>query len=432
MTAQLLPFQQEAAAFLLARTRAILADHPAGVGKSYPAIQAALTLPPPRIIVCPVFLIPQWRWYLAEEFGQEKVAYFSYGDLAVEGHDAKNAEWLIAGFHAFSQRDRATKELKHHDTLCRHWEVMIVDEAHRLGRQAGWTKEVRRLKAGRLWMLTSTPYRTNAGDVWPLLNICDRKKFPSYWRFVDDVCLVQTNPWRKNIIGVKNPDLLHKMLEPYMLAREFEIPCEVTGSVVPVYLPAEVLRAHNILRRDYSIEFEGKQISFASAGAAIAGLRKFTARDPRKLNTLHTILGEHKDEHIIVFTWYRESAEIVHESLINRPGAAVLVHGGVKAEDRIAEVEFCKKQNCSILTATIESMKEGLNLQHVSVVIFYEHHWVPSTNDQAAARSIRRGQDKHVKVYSLFAAKTIDERVLKIARTRDELVRSQLLREFFA
>jgi SNF2 family DNA or RNA helicase len=58
----------------------------------------------------------------------------------------------------------------------------------------------------------------------------------------------------------------------------------------------------------------------------------------------------------------------------------------------------------------------GLNLQHLTRVIFYTQHWNPAVMDQALARSYRYGQTKDVTVHHLvYGTKellNIDKRML--------------------
>ncbi|KAG0143901.1 hypothetical protein CROQUDRAFT_716945 [Cronartium quercuum f. sp. fusiforme G11] len=60
----------------------------------------------------------------------------------------------------------------------------------------------------------------------------------------------------------------------------------------------------------------------------------------------------------------------------------------------------------------------GINLTAADTVIFYDCDWNPSNDQQAMDRAHRLGQKRQVTVYRLITSGTIDERILKLARTK--------------
>jgi len=60
----------------------------------------------------------------------------------------------------------------------------------------------------------------------------------------------------------------------------------------------------------------------------------------------------------------------------------------------------------------------GLNLTGADTVIFLEHDWNPHVDLQAMDRAHRIGQTKTVNVYRLVAAGTIEEKIMKIQRSK--------------
>ena len=68
----------------------------------------------------------------------------------------------------------------------------------------------------------------------------------------------------------------------------------------------------------------------------------------------------------------------------------------------------------------------GLNLTAADYVILLDPWWNPATEDQAADRAHRIGQDKNVTVCRLVCADTIEQRVLELHAQKRELVDSVL------
>ncbi len=54
-------------------------------------------------------------------------------------------------------------------------------------------------------------------------------------------------------------------------------------------------------------------------------------------------------------------------------------------------------------------------------MIFYDHDWNPSNDQQAMDRAHRLGQTKQVTVYRLITKGTIDERIVRLARNKKEV-----------
>jgi SNF2 family DNA or RNA helicase len=59
------------------------------------------------------------------------------------------------------------------------WKYLIIDEAHRLkNRQSRIATELKQFKYDQLLLLTGTPIQNNTEELWTLLNLLDRDKFP--------------------------------------------------------------------------------------------------------------------------------------------------------------------------------------------------------------------------------------------------------------
>jgi hypothetical protein len=63
----------------------------------------------------------------------------------------------------------------------------------------------------------------------------------------------------------------------------------------------------------------------------------------------------------------------------------------------------------------------GVNLTGADTVIFYDNDWNPTMDAQATDRAHRIGQTKVVSVYRLITADTIEERVLKRAKQKQNV-----------
>ena len=152
--------------------------------------------------------------------------------------------------------------------------------------------------------------------------------------------------------------------------------------------------------------------AIASAAAAAA------AQEP-KLSAIRRLL-KRIDEPLIVFTEYRDTLAHVARTI---PEPAAILHGGLSRPDRAAALDAFATGRRRVLLAT-DAAGEGLNLHHVCrVVINLELPWNPMRLEQRIGRVDRIGQRRTVHVFHLIASGTGEERLL--AELRDRIRQAQ-------
>ena len=163
--------------------------------------------------------------------------------------------------------------------------------------------------------------------------------------------------------------------------------------------------------------------------------RKGDIENP-KLNALRVIirkeLAENKDSRIIVFTHFRETAQLVANALNEVPGvrAARFVGQASKGEDKglrqkeqVEMVEKFKKGEYNVLVATSVA-EEGLDIPATDMVIFYEP--VPS-EIRSIQRRGRTGRARIGKVVILTIKGTRDIAYLWSSRNKEKKMKNELL-----
>ena len=145
-------------------------------------------------------------------------------------------------------------------------------------------------------------------------------------------------------------------------------------------------------------------------------------KKPRKPKRLLEICDEAKlnGRKVLIFTYFREVIEKVQNLLGDR--CLTPITGQVKATDRqkiVDELEASSAGTC--LIAQVLAGGVGLNIQSASVVIFCEPQLKPSMETQAIARSYRMGQTETVFVHRLLSDETVDERIMDILKTKQDI-----------
>lgn len=96
------------------------------------------------------------------------------------------------------------------------WEVMVLDEAHRLkNHDSKLTTALRTQFAySSTVLLTGTPLQNNTDELWALLHFVDRVEFEDRQEFADQF---------GSLVTTTQLDALHNRLKPYLLRREKHI-----------------------------------------------------------------------------------------------------------------------------------------------------------------------------------------------------------------
>ncbi len=112
---------------------------------------------------------------------------------------------------------------------------------------------------------------------------------------------------------------------------------------------------------------------------------------------------------LIVFTEHRDTLNDLERrirTLLGRPEAVVVIHGGMGREERKkAEAAFLHDPEVQILVAT-DAAGEGVNLQRAHLMVNYDLPWNPNRIEQRFGRIHRIGQTEVCHLWNLVAEET--------------------------
>lgn len=468
-------YQETSCSFLLnASGVAGLFDSP-GVGKTAPTIVAAwkrhVETQLPVLITCPAYLVENWAWEISRFAPSYATVTLVNGNGPAARRAALQADtaFVIQSYANWSAKVPARKpkakaqytsddlaslaaydaaqpvepvgpkpgSYQYPELHTRQWAVAVFDEGHRLrGRNSQCTKHVQELRRARsvnaatpIWVLTGTPVLNNPGDLFPLLNLWDKKRFSSYWNFVGEFCKVVKTPWATEVGQLRKgmEDEFQELIGSFALRRTLaDVPSlsdlEHVEKDYFVRLPASVNKTINKAREEYVLEHEDlEKDEFVNGGGALySRLRMLATLPPTsekpKVDFVRDFLEDAVGP-VVVYCWYKDSARGVSEGLTKTKRPVTLITGDVPTSRRSEMVDKWKEQENGILVATISSLKEGISLIHAQDVIFLEHSELPADQDQCIARLKRRGQTELVRVHHVWARNTPD---MAIKRHLDE------------
>jgi SNF2 family DNA or RNA helicase len=440
MALQLDPYQEVSRDFLLHKEFAGLFDSP-GVGKTAPTIVASYEkvreTGNPCLVTAPAYLLPNWA-YEIERFAPGSRVVLANGSgptlrKSALGHP--DVDFVLTSYNNWSAKTKSG-DWTYPELHSRPWGAIVFDEGHKLrGRSSQCTKHVYGLRAANgpnirtpLWVLTGTPIVNNPGDLFPLLHLWKRSTYRSYWKFVQEWCVVTETPWATEVGQLRKglDEEWQDLIGRFSLRRTLsDVPklasLEELHRDYFVDMPPSVKKTIRQAKKEYIIEHPDlEQAEFVSGGGALySKLRMLSTTPPTvskpKIDFVREFLEFH-DGPLVVYCWYKASARGVAESLSGkRP--VTLITGDIPTDKRAELVDKWKTQPSGVLVATISSLKEGISLIHASNVVFIEHSELPADQEQCVARLKRRGQTELVQVHHVWARATPD---IPIKRALDD------------
>lgn len=347
----------------------------------------------------------------------------------------------------------------------RHWDAIIVDEAHYIkGRKTSWTKTTQLLAARtpEVLLMTGTPMPNWAHELFTLLQALwpeetsPGKKFGSYWRWVYDwfdVTPSRHNPQARVIGMLKACRAECATLPPTRPCEHYQIFVRVnlgdhfrrmlrdecldlppfTRQEVETPMSPTQRKIYRDLRKNWFAQLgDGTEVLAWNNGALHVALDRVTTSEwclnpvgPAKGGKFEMLRFdlENRSRPTLVFAHYRTTVEGC-ASVAQQLGAKVgMIHGGVASATRSQVIEDFKAGRLDVLVGSLETLAEGLTLTVADMAIFVEASYKPSRNEQATYRIHRMGQTRPVTIRDYVTPATVDakKRVLLATKTDHQI-----------
>jgi SNF2 family DNA or RNA helicase len=327
------------------------------------------------------------------------------------------------------------------------WQLMVVDEAHRLKNRNSKLSNILHTKFTyeNMLLLTGTPLQNNVEELWVLLNFLDGKKFASKENFLESF---------GELTDSAQVERLHSELKPFLLRRMKE---DVEKSLAPkeeTIIEVEL----TVLQKQYYRAIYEKNTEFLSRGGrkgdtpslmnVLMELRKCCnhpflvkgveerevkrlakqAAVPKeeiqrqireslvdtsgKLVLLDKLLPRLKEtgHRVLIFSQFKIMLDILQDYLALRRYNCERIDGNITGNERQTAIDrYCREgSNSFIMLLSTRAGGVGINLTAADTVIIYDSDWNPQNDLQAQARCHRIGQKKSVKIYRLLTSKTYE------------------------
>lgn len=388
----------------------IIADE-MGLGKTIQVICLLLeshqSLGGPSLVVSPATLLENWRREI-HRFGPALTV------CVHRGSSRTGFPGELAGCDVVvSSYETAVADV----SLLRNvaWDLVVIDEAQAIKNpDAKRTRRLKTIPRRCAVAMTGTPVENRLTDLWSIADFA----VPS---LLGDLADFE----RRHPDTLDGATTLEPVLTPIILRRMVaEVAQDLPERIdipQPLEMDAESAGIYEVLRTAAAVGGRGTLASlvklrmFCTHPWLTDQFTHFThARDCSvKLDRLLEIVEEivSSDGKALVFTSYQQSIDLLASELVGAFGIyADTIDGRTPVGQRQAKVDaFSCLNGPGALVLNPKAAGTGLNITAANHVIHFNLEWNPAVEDQATARSHRRGQTDPVMVHRLYYVDTVED-----------------------
>jgi SNF2 family DNA or RNA helicase len=433
--------------------RAILADE-VGLGKTIEASiiykeLAIRGLARRALILTPASLVGQWQGELEEKF-------FERFEAPTDPDDWQDVTRAIVS------HDRA-RTRRHAEEILRHrWDLVIVDEAHKVKSERGATyKFIEKIERDSILLLTATPLQNDLRELYNLVTLLRPGQLGTWQEFraahllegdqrqpkdpealrvlthevmirtrrssvVDDLNLPPRRP-RHPVVKLtraeadlyeRTTDFLRRLyregfIQPAVSEEEGKPTRKGVVQLAIIHLRQRLCSSARALAESLANLAEGERIK-PEYRAVAKQLAKRAAgiKTHAKLDVLTKVLKETPDR-VVIFSDHRPTIQLIEERVKKLGRKPIVYWGAHSTPERDKRIRAFHDDERSVLIAT-RAGSEGRNLQFCNVLVNYDLPWNPMVVEQRIGRLHRIGQKREVHIVNLAAAGTIESYILQL------------------
>lgn len=435
------PFQVCGVQYAYGRQHSLIGDQP-GLGKTAQAVAFCNAVRARTVlVVCPANIRLQWQ-RMIREWSTMEGRYIIYPVMGSKTGVHPKANWTIISYD-LARSPRFLETL-----MRRHYDVLILDEAHYLktpsaqrtraifGQEARGRERISGLSdcTDRILALTGTPLPNRPRECYTLAHsLC-----PEAIDWISDRAFQQrfnpSNMWREAVGRL--PELQARLRANFMVRRmKRDVMKQLPGVRYEILHMEETSEVHKALEAEKLLDIDPEHLEGIDAEILghIAEVRRMMgiALAPLVAEYVQMLL-EGGEEKIFVVGWHLDVLTILQDHL-NRYGL-VRVDGSSSAFRRQRAVDdFIGDRDCRVFLGNIQSVGIGVDgLQKVcSRIVFAECDWVPGNNQQAVDRLDRPGQEESVLADFCVARGSLSERVIGSALRKLKNIDAALDKDHF-
>ncbi|XP_043222807.1 chromodomain-helicase-DNA-binding protein Mi-2 homolog isoform X1 [Amphibalanus amphitrite] len=446
-------------------TDTILADE-MGLGKTIQTIVFLYSLyreghsKGPFLIAVPLSTLVNWEREF-ETWAPEFYVVTYVGDkdarAIIREHELSFEEGAIRGGKASRLRTSNVKfhvlltsyELISIDSACLgsvDWEVLVVDEAHRLkNNQSKFFKVLAGYKLAYKLLLTGTPLQNNLEELFHLLNFLCPEKFQDLQAFQNEFADIAKEEQIKKLHEMLGPHMLRRLKADvlknmpsksefivrvelsamqkkyykYILTRNFEALNAKSGGGQQMSLLNIMMELKKCCNHPYLFSVASNEAPKLPNGMYET---EAVTKSSGKLVLLAKMLEKLKAEghRVLIFSQMTKMLDILEDFCEGMGYKYERIDGGITGSLRQDAIDRFNVPGATAFVFLLSTRAGGLgiNLATADTVIIYDSDWNPHNDIQAFSRAHRIGQTSKVMIYRFVTRNSVEERVTQVAKKK--------------
>lgn len=436
LRADLRPYQEEGFVWMSRLTAwgagACLADD-MGLGKTLQAIALLLgqQADGASLVVAPASVVPNWRNELARFAPTLRV-------VTVNDSSDRTEAIASAGEGSVVLMTYAMLSIQREDLGSREWNVVCLDEAHTIKNPGTkMSKAAMELRARRKVILTGTPIQNHLSELWNLFQFINPGLLGSAPQFRSKYILPIEQDHDK-----ERQAQLRRLVAPFLLRRTKaevveELP-DKTEIQVPVELTDDEMAMYELHRQQAEMAVMADKTVQVSTLAEITRLRQMACscalvnkewKKPGSKVLAFIDLAQSLNEggnRALVFSQFTSFFDEVRHAMDKVGLPYLYLDGATPMKQREKLVADFQNGTCPFFLISLKAGGLGLNLTGANYVVHLDPWWNPAIEQQATDRAYRIGQQQNVTVYHLISQHTIEEKIVRLHKTKRDLADSLL------
>ncbi|MFW6381058.1 MAG: SNF2-related protein [Bacillota bacterium] len=415
----------------------ILADD-MGLGKTLQVLTLLRRLEPeqPAFVICPRSLIYNWQEEAAKFFPEmETLVYYGSPEERQQlRREFTDYELVVTSYSTLSRDFRELEEEDHYFSLA------VLDEAqHIKNHRTKRARAAKSLKARTRLALTGTPLENSVAELWSIFDFL----MPGYLGNYNSFSRQYINPIKKNDDQEKMEELKQRVAPFILRRRKEEVLQELPEKIVNIQ-PVNMTRlqedSYQVVLDEVrgqlkqKIRQQGFDRSRMNVLSALTKLRqicnhpglvldeKAARHGSGKMETLREIVEEALDggHKIIIFSQFVRMLKLIRQDFEKRGVVFEYLDGSTrKRMERVNN--FNNNPGVRVFLISLKAGGLGLNLTAADMVVHVDPWWNPMVERQATDRAHRFGQQNRVMVYKLITRGTVEEKMLKLQRRKQQI-----------
>ncbi|XP_017072248.1 chromodomain-helicase-DNA-binding protein 3 [Drosophila eugracilis] len=325
------------------------------------------------------------------------------------------------------------------------WEVLVVDEAHRLkSNQSKYFRTLNSYIIAYKLLLTGTPLQNNLVELFHLLNFLSPKKFNDLQSFQAEFDDISKEEQIKHLHEILGPHMLRRLktdvLKNMPSKSEFIVRVELSAMQKKYYkfILTKNFKALNASATSRSVSLLNIMVDlrkccnhpylFPSAveEAPISpnGLYELNSltKASGKMVLLSEMLKQLKAQNhrVLIFSQMTKMLDILEHFLEGENYQYERIDGGIRGTVRQGAIDRFNAPGSEHFVFLLSTRAGGLgiNLATADTVIMYDSDWNPHNDIQAFSRAHRIGQTKNVMIYRFVNRSSVEERIMEAAKRK--------------